>query len=86
MYFGSCCIGFINKIIETPNSTFVFTGDDDNYKCELVPGDRIFLINHLGYSVDDILMSVNVEEKTIELEKTGTVNVHSNLFLGRVDN
>lgn len=84
MHLPSFAIGFPIKMENSKNSTIIFTGPDEDYICELVPGDRIFMINHLGYTTEDILISADIDAQVLKTE-TGEAHLIGLVFIGRID-
>lgn len=80
--FTSYAVGQIQRVEQMPNQKFVFTGSECDYRCEVTSGDEIYLLKHDGALANDILRSVDVENKTLILEIHGEVPIHSLMFIG----
>ena len=84
MYLPSFAIGFPIKMENSKNSTIILTGLDEDYKCELVPGDRIFMINQLGFIIEDILISADIDAQVLKTE-SAEPHLSCLVFIGRID-
>ena len=80
--FGSFAIGQIVNITKTPNNTFIINTEEENYKCEVVEGDEVCIINFKGCMTTDIINSIDIENHTIEFEKCGIQDFYSLIFIG----
>ena len=83
MCFESYAVGQVKQIFKTNCNTYVLVGLDEFCRCEIVEGDKVFIVNLTGTTVEDIVEYVDVENKIINLTKTGEVSIYTMIFIGR---
>lgn len=81
--FNSYAIGQIKKSKRTSNQTYIFIGENENYKCEVVEGDVVSILKFNGQFTEDTIISVDVDNHTITFEKIGEVFNSSLMFIGK---
>ena len=66
----------------TSNKTWVVCGDED-YRCELVEGDYIFLINFMGYRTETYF--TGIEDDNLIVDGAVHVPLNAIVFIGRIN-
>lgn len=80
--FSSFAVGQVVNVTRTPNNTYIINSDEGNYKCEVVEGDEVCIINFKGYMTTDIIDSIDIENNIITFEKCGIQDFYSLIFIG----
>lgn len=84
MYFPSYAVGQILKA-EVKSACYILTGSEQDYHVNLAEGDEVFVIKHDGLSTRDVFRGMDNDLRTISLEKSGDVDIHSLVFIGMVN-
>lgn len=82
-YFDSFAIGQLINITKLSNNIYVIDSKEGNYRCEVVLGDEVFILNINGGFTQDMIINIDENNKIITFAKNGSQDLHSLLFIGR---